>query len=217
MKDPKNAAAELPESSGVYLMKDESGKIIYVGKAVNLRKRVSSYFLKNRDPKTRVLVSKIADIETIITESEYEALLLENILIKKWNPRYNIRLKDGKSYPVVRITDEDFPRVFRTRRVIQDGSKYFGPFPSAGLLGIYMETIEKMFPLRKCRGPLKKRANPCLYYHIGRCQRSLRGKDQRRRLRKDHRAGRGAPLRRQRRPSHLAPGQDAGSLGQPRL
>jgi len=176
MNNPKNLAAKFPESSGVYLMKDESGKIIYVGKAINLRKRVSSYFLKNRDPKTRVLVKKINDIEIIITESEYEALLLENILIKKWNPRYNIRLKDGKSYPVVRITKEEYPRVFKTRRIIQDGSKYFGPFPSAGLLNIYMETIEKMFPLRKCRGPLKKRDNPCLYYHIGRCSAPCAGK-----------------------------------------
>ncbi len=165
----KDAVSEFPESSGVYLMKDKTGKIIYVGKAVNLKKRVGSYFLKNRDPKTSVLVSKICEIETIITESEYEALLLENILIKKWNPRYNIRLKDGKSYPVVRVTNEEFPRVFKTRRIIRDGSRYFGPFPSAGLLSIYLETIEKMFLLRKCRGVLKKRENPCLYYHIGRC------------------------------------------------
>ncbi|MDC7226078.1 MAG: excinuclease ABC subunit UvrC [Spirochaetales bacterium] len=169
MERLKAAVSEFPESSGVYLMKDKTGKIIYVGKAVNLKKRVSSYFLKNRDPKTTVLVSKIDDIETIITESEYEALLLENILIKKWTPRYNIRLKDGKSYPVVRITKEDYPRVFKTRRIIRDGSKYFGPFPSAGLLSIYIETIDKIFKLRKCRGPLKKRDNPCLYYHIGRC------------------------------------------------
>ncbi|MBI9107106.1 MAG: excinuclease ABC subunit UvrC [Spirochaetales bacterium] len=176
MNKLKISASQLPESSGVYLMKDKGGSIIYVGKAINLRKRVSSYFLKNRDPKTQVLVSKIEDIDTIITESEYEALLLENILIKKWNPRYNIRLKDGKTYPVVRISKEEFPRVFMTRRIIQDGSKYFGPFPSAGLLNIYMETIEKMFPLRKCRGPLKKRAAPCLYYHIGRCSAPCAGK-----------------------------------------
>ena len=176
MDNIKAVVSEFPESSGVYLMKDKSGKIIYVGKAINLKKRVSSYFLKNRDPKTTVLVSKIADIETIITESEYEALLLENILIKKWNPRYNIRLKDGKSYPVIRITNEDFPRVFKTRRIIRDGSKYFGPFPSAGLLNVYMDTIEKLFKLRKCRGPLKKRDNPCLYYHIGRCTAPCVGK-----------------------------------------
>ena len=176
MSDLKSAVSEFPESAGVYLMKDGSGKIIYVGKAINLRKRVSSYFLKNRDPKTTVLVSKIRDIETIITESEYEALLLENILIKKWNPRYNIRLKDGKSYPVVRITNEEFPKVFKTRRIIRDGSRYFGPFPSSGLLNVYMDTIDKMFPLRKCRGTLKKRENPCLYYHIGRCSAPCAGK-----------------------------------------
>ncbi|HAK44595.1 MAG TPA: excinuclease ABC subunit C, partial [Spirochaeta sp.] len=176
MERLKAAVREFPESSGVYLMKDKSGKIIYVGKAVNLKKRVSSYFLRNRDPKTTVLVSKINDIETIVTESEYEALLLENILIKKWTPRYNIRLKDGKSYPVVRITKEDYPRVFKTRRIIRDGSKYFGPFSSAGLLNIYIETIDKMFKLRKCRGALKKRDNPCLYYHIGRCSAPCVGK-----------------------------------------
>lgn len=172
----KALISEFPQSSGVYLMKNDKGKIIYVGKAINLKKRVGSYFLKNRDPKTTILVSKIASIETIITESEYEALLLENVLIKKWSPRYNIRLKDGKSYPVVRITKEDYPNVFKTRSIINDGSQYFGPFPSAGLLSIYMETIEKIFPLRKCRGKLKRRANPCLYYHIGRCTAPCCGK-----------------------------------------
>ena len=176
MNEINALVSELSESSGVYLMKDKNGKIIYVGKAINLKKRVSSYFLKNRDPKTTVLVSKISDIETIITESKYEALLLENILIKKWNPRYNIRLKDGKTYPVVRITNEEFPQVFKTRRIIHDGSKYFGPFPSAGLLNVYMDTIEKMFPLRKCRGKLRTRVNPCLYYHIGRCTAPCAGK-----------------------------------------
>ena len=176
MSEIREAVREFPESAGVYLMKDRSGKILYVGKAINLKKRVSSYFLKNRDPKTQVLVSRIDDIEFIVTESEYEALLLENILIKKWNPRYNIRLKDGKSYPVIRITNEEFPRVFKTRRIIQDGSRYFGPFASAGLLNVYMETIEKMFPLRKCRGRLKKRSSPCLYYHIGRCKAPCAGK-----------------------------------------
>ncbi len=176
MERLKAAVSEFPDSPGVYLMKDKNGKIIYIGKALNLKKRVSSYFLKNRDPKTTVLVTKIHEIETILTESEYEALLLENILIKKWNPRYNIRLKDGKSYPVVRITNEEFPRIFKTRRVIRDGSRYYGPFPSAGLLNIYMETIEKIFPLRKCRGELKKREYPCLYYHIGRCSAPCAGK-----------------------------------------
>ncbi len=176
MDEIRLAVSEFPELPGVYLMKDSSGRIIYIGKAINLKKRVSSYFLKNRDPKTTMLVSKIRDIETIITESEYEALLLENILIKKWNPKYNIRLKDGKSYPVVRITKEEFPTVFKTRRIIRDGSKYFGPFASAGLLTIYIDTIDKLFPLRKCRGSLKKRENPCLYFHIGRCSAPCAGK-----------------------------------------
>ncbi len=172
----KAVAAEFPGLPGVYIMKNSSGKVIYVGKAINLKKRVSSYFLGKKDPKTSVLVKKISTIEHIVTDSEYEALLLENILIKKYNPRYNIRLKDGKTYPVIRITNEEFPQVFKTRRIIRDGSKYFGPFASAGLLNVYMDTIEKIFPLRRCRGALKKRQNPCLYYHIGRCSAPCAGK-----------------------------------------
>ncbi|MFP4364271.1 MAG: excinuclease ABC subunit UvrC [Spirochaetia bacterium] len=159
----------LPKKSGVYLMKDSNNKIIYVGKAVNLKNRVSSYFTGDKDPKTAVLVKRIDNIDTIITENEYEALLLENNLIKKHKPKYNINLKDGKSYPVIRITNEDFPRVFRTRRIIQDGSKYFGPFTDLKKTDQYLELIEQLFPIRKCRGKLKKRKHPCLYYHIGRC------------------------------------------------
>ena len=150
-------------------MKDSAGTIIYIGKATSLRKRVGSYFTANRDVKTRILVKNIATVESITTRNEYEALILENNLIKKWQPRYNISLKDGKSYPVIRITNEDFPRVFRTRRIISDGSDYFGPYPSVHQLDTYMELIEKLFPLRKCKGRLKKRDHPCLYYHINRC------------------------------------------------
>lgn len=150
-------------------MKDVSGKIIYVGKAKDLRNRVTSYFLSGKDIKTSFLVSKIATIEYIITGNEYEALVLENNLIKKHTPHYNISLKDGKSYPLIRITNEPFPKVFKTRRIINDGSEYFGPYPDGKSLALYLELIDKMFPLRKCGIPLRKRYSPCLYYHIGRC------------------------------------------------
>ena len=166
---PKEQAKSLPHLPGVYLMKDASGKIIYVGKAKDLRNRVTSYFLRGKDIKTSFLVSKIATIEFIITGNEYEALVLENNLIKKHNPHYNISLKDGKSYPLIRITNEPFPKVFKTRRIIQDGSEYFGPYPDGKSLAQYLELIDKMFPLRRCGIPLRKRYSPCLYYHIGRC------------------------------------------------
>ncbi len=159
----------MPDSPGVYMMKDEDGRIIYVGKASSLKKRVGSYFSGNKDLKTEVLVANIAGIETIATRNSYEALVLENNLIKKWQPRFNINLKDGKSYPVIRITAEQFPRVFRTRRIIDDGSEYFGPYPDVHKLDAYLELIEQLYPLRKCKGPLKKREHPCLYYHIHRC------------------------------------------------
>lgn len=150
-------------------MKDATGRIIYVGKAKDLRNRVTSYFLSGRDVKTSYLVSKIVSIEYIITGNEYEALVLENNLIKKHNPHYNISLKDGKSYPLIRITNEPFPKVFKTRRVIQDGSEYFGPYPDGAKLIQYLDLIDRLFPLRKCGMPLRKRYSPCLYYHIGRC------------------------------------------------
>ena len=150
-------------------MKDAAGKIIYVGKAKDLRNRVTTYFLSGRDVKTSYLVSKIVSIEFIITGNEYEALVLENNLIKQHNPHYNISLKDGKSYPLIRITHEPFPKVFKTRRVIQDGSEYFGPYPDAAKLIQYLDLIDRLFPLRKCGMPLRKRYSPCLYYHIGRC------------------------------------------------
>ena len=172
----KEQVREFPERPGVYLMKDAEGTVIYVGKAKVLRKRVSSYFTGNQPIKTRVLVSKIDSIEYILTSNEYEALLLENNLIKKWNPRYNINLKDGKTYPVIKVTGEEFPRIYRTRRIIQDGSQYYGPFTEVTKIDMYLELIEKLFPLRKCRGALKKRDHPCLYYHIGRCAAPCAGK-----------------------------------------
>ncbi|MFW5714831.1 MAG: excinuclease ABC subunit UvrC [bacterium] len=175
-EDLKTVVREFPQKPGVYLMKNSQGRIIYIGKAKNLKKRVGSYFTGTQPVKTRVLVSKIRNIEYIVTQNEYEALLLENNLIKKNDPRYNINLKDGKSYPSIRVTNEDFPRIFRTRRIIQDGSTYFGPFTNVEKIDMYLELIEKLFPLRKCRGPVKKRAHPCLYYHIGRCSSPCTGK-----------------------------------------
>ena len=162
-------AQELPHSPGVYLMKDAKDTIIYVGKAKDLKKRVANYFLSNRSAKTAALVRKIARIEFIITGNEYEALVLENNLIKKYSPHYNISLKDGKSYPMIRITAEPFPKVFKTRRMIDDGSLYYGPYPDAGKLDRYLDLINRLFPLRRCSTPLKKRDRPCLYYHIGLC------------------------------------------------
>ncbi|MCI6675144.1 MAG: excinuclease ABC subunit UvrC [Spirochaetaceae bacterium] len=166
---PKQQAHALPHNSGVYLMRDGKGTVIYVGKAKDLHRRVTSYFLANRPPKTAALVAKIRHIDHIITGNEYEALVLENNLIKKYNPHYNIDLKDGKSYPVIRITHEDFPKVFKTRRLVNDGSKYFGPYPDAGKLDTFLDLIQKIFPLRRCGTPLKKQLRPCLYYHLGLC------------------------------------------------
>ncbi|MBR0521505.1 MAG: excinuclease ABC subunit UvrC, partial [Spirochaetales bacterium] len=140
------------------------------------RKRVSQYFLPNRDRKTQALVEKIRDIDHVITGNDYEALILENNLIKKYNPHYNILLKDGKSYPMIRITKEDFPKVFTTRRILKDGSEYFGPYPEAQKINQYMELIDRLFSLRKCSTPLRPRKQPCLYYHIGRCSAPCCGK-----------------------------------------
>ncbi len=169
MESAREIAKTLPENSGCYLMKNDKGDVIYVGKAKNLKRRVSQYFLPGRTLKTEALVEKIARIDYVITGNEYEALVLENNLIKKYNPHYNILLKDGKSYPVIRVTNESFPRVFKTRRIISDGSKYYGPYPDGKRLDIYLETVRKMYPIRLCSGVLKKRDYPCLYYHMKKC------------------------------------------------
>ena len=162
-------ALKAPQSSGVYLWRNEEGTIIYVGKAKNLKNRLTSYFSGQRTVKTRLLVSRAASIEYITTANEYEALLLENNLIKQHNPRYNICLKDGKSYPVLRITKEDFPKIFRTRRILQDGSLYFGPYPNVNALDTFIENIYKLYPVRHCR-TMHKRETPCLYYHMKQCK-----------------------------------------------
>jgi excinuclease ABC subunit C len=162
-------ASLFPDEPGVYLIKNEKKKIIYVGKAKSLKKRIRSYFMSGRDIKTHALMEVASDLDFIITRNEYEALILENNLIKQWSPKFNIRLKDGKTYPVIRITNEKFPRVFKTRRIIFDGSEYYGPFPDGSRVDMYMSIIRRMFPLRRCKGPFKKRAHPCLYYHIKQC------------------------------------------------
>ncbi|MBO4321226.1 MAG: excinuclease ABC subunit UvrC [Treponema sp.] len=161
-------ALKAPGQSGVYLWRNETGTIIYVGKAKNLKNRLTSYFSGKKDIKTRLLVSNARSIEYITTNNEYEAFLLENNLIKQHTPKYNIDLKDGKSYPVMRITNEDYPRLFKTRRIIQDGSRYFGPFPDATALDTFIETLYEIYPIRHCR-QFRKKDSPCMYYHIGRC------------------------------------------------
>jgi excinuclease ABC subunit C len=172
---PRESAKKAPQSPGVYLWRSADGVPLYIGKAKSLKDRLSSYFTGKRDAKTRLLVTKAASLEWILTGSEYEALLLENNLIKRHEPRYNVNLKDGKTYPSIRITNEEFPRVFRTRRIIDDGSRYFGPYPSADIIDRYLDLIRRLFPLRRCR-IMRKRETPCMYYHIGRCSAPCAGK-----------------------------------------
>lgn len=166
----KNALAVLPDKPGVYLMHDAEGKVIYVGKAVVLKNRVRSYFrnLASHTPKVKAMVAKIAEIETIVTSSEVEALILECNLIKKYRPRYNISLKDDKTYPYLKVTmQEDFPRLYMTRRLQRDGAKYYGPYADAGAMHATVKLLRTMFPLRTCRKMNPDR--PCLNYHIKRC------------------------------------------------
>lgn len=166
----------LPDKPGVYQYFDKSGKILYVGKAKNLKKRVSSYFNKHHDSgKTRVLVSKIADIQTIVVDTEFDALLLENNLIKKYQPRYNVLLRDDKTYPWICIKNEPFPRIFKTRNLVKDGSEYFGPYASVSVLHALLDLIREIYPIRTCNYDLNERNiesgkyKVCLEYHIGNC------------------------------------------------
>jgi len=167
----------LPDRPGVYLFYDEQETVIYVGKAKNLKKRVSSYFKKNlENGKTKVLVRKIADIKHIVVETEEDALLLENNLIKKYQPRYNILLKDDKSFPWIVIKNEPYPRVFQTRNLIRDGSQYFGPYTSVGMVRTLIDLFRHLYPLRTCNFNLtdenikKRKYKVCLEYHIGNCK-----------------------------------------------
>ena len=168
MENLQEKLKTLPDAPGVYLMHDERGKIIYVGKARVLKNRVRQYFQsgKNHGAKVKAMVAKVADFETIVTGGEVEALILECNLIKKYRPRYNISLKDDKSYPYLRVTAEDFPRIILTRRVIHDGSKYFGPYTSGLAVKETLQLLRKIFPLRTCKTFSKR---PCLEFHIKRC------------------------------------------------
>lgn len=167
----------LPNKPGVYQYFDSTGKIIYVGKAKDLKKRVSSYFNKTQENgKTRILVKQIVDIKYIVVDTELDALLLENNLIKKYQPKYNIQLKDDKTYPWICIKKEPFPRVFTTRRMIKDGSKYFGPYPSVKVVNTLISLIRDLYPLRTCTLDLSEskikegKHKVCLEYHIGNCK-----------------------------------------------
>ena len=171
----KTILSIIPNKPGVYRYYDKDGVLIYVGKAKNLKRRVSSYFNKEQTGKTRVLVSKIADIKFIVVESESEALLLENNLIKQYKPRYNIMLKDDKTYPWICIKKEPFPRVFLTRKKVNDGSEYFGPYPSVRTARVLLDLLGQVYPIRSCKTTLteanieKGKYRVCLDYHIHKC------------------------------------------------
>jgi excinuclease ABC subunit C len=162
----KEKLALLPDKPGCYLMKNIEGQIIYVGKAKVLKNRVKSYFTGSHDGKTQHLVQEITDFEYIVTSSNAEALLLECNLIKQHHPRYNVMLKDDKSYPYIKITNETHPRLEVTRKISKDGGKYFGPYPNAGAAAQTKNLLDKLYPLRKCKNIPKK---VCLYYHMGQC------------------------------------------------
>ncbi|HOK25237.1 MAG TPA: excinuclease ABC subunit UvrC [Bacteroidales bacterium] len=174
--DPKSILPVLPSKPGVYQFLDSSGRILYVGKARNLKKRISSYFSKRQPGKTAVMLSHAASLHHIVTETESDALLLENNLIKKHQPRYNILLKDDKTYPWICVKKEPFPRIFSTRKVIRDGSEYFGPYTSVQMVKTILDLVRQLYPLRTCNLSLtennikKGKFKACLEYHIGRCK-----------------------------------------------
>ena len=178
----KGIVTNLPESPGVYQYLDEEGTIIYVGKAKNLKRRVYSYFSKDQHPaKTQMLVSKISDIRYIVVKTEEDALLLENNLIKKYKPRYNVLLKDDKSYPSICVSNECYPRVFKTRKIVRDGSTYYGPYSHVQSMYAVLELIKKLYSLRSCRLALTEenvklgKFNVCLEYHIKNCKAPCKG------------------------------------------
>ena len=172
----KSILKTIPTDPGVYRYYDDKGEIIYVGKAKNLKRRVSSYFNKQQSGKVKVLVSRIADIKFIVVDNEMEALLLENNMIKQYKPRYNIMLKDDKTYPWICVKNERFPRVFLTRKKVNDGSIYFGPYPSVMTARTLLEMLRQLYPIRNCKLILKEENinnghyRPCLEYHIGNCK-----------------------------------------------
>jgi len=172
----RSSVTSLPEKPGVYQFIDASGIILYVGKARNLKKRVASYFSKNQTGKTQVMLSKAVDLRHIVVDNESDALLLENSLIKKHQPRYNILLKDDKTYPWICVKNEPFPRVFMTRKLIADGSSYYGPYTSVPAVRTLLELIRHLFQIRTCPLPLNGRSiaeakfKVCLEYHIGNCK-----------------------------------------------
>lgn len=176
--DLQTKLANLPAKPGVYLMKNDEAQVIYVGKAVNLKNRVRSYFRTQREDaaKTKALVKHIADFEYIIVDSELEALILECNLIKKYRPKYNINLKDDKTYPYLKITNEDYPRVIITRRVLKDGARYYGPYPSVTMLKETVELMRRIFPFRSCQQRTFTNERPCLNYHIKKCYAPCAGK-----------------------------------------
>src|ERR1051325_1908440 len=165
----------LPDGPGVYIWKDAAGAVLYVGKAANLRSRVRSYFTSDHSasPKNQLLVRLIADVETIVVEHEAQSLLLENNLIKEYQPRFNVRLKDDKSYPSIAVTlKEPFPRVLVTRRRDLPGARYFGPYTDVGEMRRALALVRRIFTVRSCADdiPRERRDRPCLDYHIGRCR-----------------------------------------------
>lgn len=179
----KSLIAVLPPDPGVYQFFDNKDNIIYIGKAKNLVKRVSSYFVKNHESaKTRILVNKITDIKHIVVETEEDALLLENNLVKKFQPRYNVLLKDDKSFPWICIKNEEFPRVFSTRNIFKDGSAYFGPYTSGLMVRTILDLIRKQYKLRTCNLKLSNenieaaKYKVCLEHHIGNCEAPCIGK-----------------------------------------
>jgi excinuclease ABC subunit C len=177
----KQVLKTLPGKPGIYQFFNKDGKVIYIGKAKNLKKRVSSYFGKEQYGKIRVLVSKITDIKHIVVDTELDALLLENNLIKKYQPRYNVMMKDDKTFPWICIKNEPFPRIFSTRHVLKDGSVYFGPYASVKMMNTLLDLIRRLYQLRTCRLNLKKeniekkKFRVCLEYHIGNCKGACTG------------------------------------------
>ena len=173
MFDIQENLKTLPDSPGVYMHKDKLGQVIYVGKAISLRNRVRQYFQSSRymDPKVRSMVSQIEEFEYITTGSEMEALILECNLIKKHNPKYNVLLRDDKTYPYIKITaDETYPRVIKTRIVKKDGGKYFGPYSDAGAVNQIVDLLNQVYALKKCSARVfPKGFRACLNYHIKQC------------------------------------------------